>query len=181
MATQPTTWQPTSAGSAGTDPHAESHEADGSDPVLGPIRYLGAVVLESDFAYNGETTFIDSDLTLDVRTRGGQLMIMFTGSIFLSHNNVNTTTTRFQCMLDGVAITTPGGSDITQALQVRADGTDPGVLGIAAPSSIIWLTSPTPDDHTITLQVVVNDASDNAYLLTGASLIVFELLPIRRV
>lgn len=182
MATSPTTQRAFQQGFGGVDPHAESHEADGSDPVLGPIRFLGSIGIDSLFNFSGETTFIDSTLTLtNLRTRGGQLMIMFNGTVSISQNLASSTGARFQCTVDSTAVTTSGGTDVVQVLQVRADGTDPGVLGIAAPCSIIWFTTPDVGAHTITIQAVVNDAADNAQINAGANLIVFELLPIRRV
>ena len=79
MPPRPTTSKQMPSNTAQTFPHAEGHEDDGDDPVLGPIRYLGTATTTGVFS-DATGTFADvTSLSLTVQSRGGQLLIFFRG------------------------------------------------------------------------------------------------------
>ena len=67
------------------DPHSESHNpTDGTDPVLGEIRYLGTASTTGVFSDNSGTFADVTSLSLTVRSRGGDLLIFFRGRVDVS-------------------------------------------------------------------------------------------------
>ena len=162
------------------EPHGETHETDGIDPILGPIRYLGAVSLTSTFSTTS-TSFVDNGLELDVKSRGGQLFILASGPRKATDSTASTgigAGIRTRAMVDGSALDT-----YVERFDTIADGaTTLDETGVWHSGTFIWLYDTDAGDHTVKIQIR-NDNGSSAEFPAGegdAILIVFELLPIRR-
>lgn len=172
----PSTWSPSPAGLSIAPPHAESHEAGGSDPVLGPIRYLGSFSASGTIPKNTATTATSFDL--DVQTRGGQLLVMFGGSRFLDWDDtalfVNTIEADWSLYVDGSI----SGSVQADNFVVLNDA-EPTQVSLTNSSTITWLVDGVSSGlHNLTIYVATS--AQTRVTLTNTYMVVFELLPTRR-
>ena len=155
-------------------PHAETHELEGTDPVLGQLRLLGSATLATQISVAG-TTYTDSGLTVTVVTRGGELEIEISGA----RTVVDTATTAAlfsRAVIDSTNLT----AYIESCTSVGADNT---ATSLQVASTLRWYTTPTQGTHTIKVQFHGGSATGTGYYAPADApvrLNIIERIPIRR-
>ena len=163
------------------DPHAESHEVNGADPVLGDIRLLSLAI--STVAQEIETTSATSHtfyevtaFTQNIQTRGGILRITFGGS-WLMTDDGDTCASIWRVTV---------GDTISSFYVERFEDSNSTNQFTLRGTPFIWLVEVIPGTYEVKLEAGSITAS-NAFVSvpssdTGASafLQIEELLPIRR-
>lgn len=165
------------------DPHAESHEVNGDDPVLGGVRLLGLAI--STVSQTITTTFAESEsdweeitaLTQTVHSRGGTLRITFGGTRSISDES-EFVMGEFRVYVGDTLLPTY----ITAYPDTGASAFGTNILEA---SSLIWFTDVVPGVYTVKIEAVSYTINTGtifvpAYDGDTAFLQVEEILPIRR-
>lgn len=156
--------------------HAETHELGGTDPILPQIAFLG-LAQNLNFvdvnSYNSYTAL--TDLTLEVNTNGGFLMIILSGDIRLISSDPNIARATIGLSVDNVI------HDNTVGVEIQATANASlGQLAVNVPSSSFWFIELKPGKHRIGIEAFVRDSTANHLEFYETALTIFELLPVRR-
>lgn len=150
------------------DPHGQSHNADGSDPTIDSIRYLGT---SPNVGGSTSSLTYTSLYDLPVTSRGGQLLVLFTADVGVFDLSDTTAFGRIRCSIDGNASTAYGIA--MQATGATAVALTPG-------STFTWVISAlAPGNHTVTVEYKVESDTSDTLAVNSGVFVVFELLPFR--
>ena len=159
-------------------PHSDSHDAEGDDPVLGQIIYHGSSALGGDYTLTG--TLADTGMSLVVHSRGGQLMIIMSNGfrdvlysgVARSDTNITLTTQAFVGSTGLASYVERSSESFSSAIQTS--------LWSQWCSAQEWLTTQLPGAYTVKIQAKYGGDATAGQIDTGTTMQVFELLPLRR-
>lgn len=155
-------------------PHGDSHEQEGGDPVLGQLLVLGTDTETTTFTTTS-TTFVDTNLSVDIVSHGGDLLIMTGGAMACGRTAAG----------DTAQISIRAVVDSTNLFEnlLRGDIINATDVNLWNPSTATWMHSVGPGRHTVKIQIKVGAANQDAGYPSSegdAYLLVLELMPRRR-
>lgn len=160
-----------------TEPHGESHDAEGNDPILPTIRYVDLAVLTGYTAVTSVATYVPiTDLDIDFKSRGGQIFVIVSGHIRLISSVADIARAVMSIEVDGVV-----GTYISNFELQAENNSSLGQLAIDLPATTTWLVPMDAGSHNINLQAFVRDSASNTLeFYAGTSIVLLELFPKRR-
>lgn len=177
MPPKPTTALPTS-GVTIVEPHAESHESGGSDPVLGALTVLATTTISSSWSTTSTSLSTITGSSTTFTSRGGTLLILATLNLEI------TRTAGGESVRGNVLLDIDGTNYQSATIGAFLDANTAG-LTIRSPGSSLWhVTDVGSGPHTLILEGAIDGSEDAGTLKVAdgnyAVIVVFELNPLRR-
>lgn len=160
-------------------PHSDSHDINGDDPVLNQIIYHGGVELGSPVALTGSSADI-AGLSMTVRTRGGALMVLFTGERNATFSGTATSATITVGVETSLIVGLLNIAAYNDTVEIKTANAETQTLSGEWPGTLTWIYTPLQGEYTVKIKASFISDSTAGNIDTGCNLQVFELLPLRR-